>query len=233
MPSAEQNRYLVAAIRLWNIAAFHRHRAEWPGDWTLISEREALSAEAIAALKPRYIFFPHWSWKVPEEILAAAECVCFHMTDVPYGRGGSPLQNLIAAGHRDTVVSALRMTAEMDAGPVYMKRPISLEGRAQEIYERAAEVVFAMIGEMVRNQPAALPQEGKPVFFKRRTPVESELPANASLAELYDHVRMLDAEDYPHAFLEHGDFRLEFSHAELAGEDEMTARVAIRRRAAK
>ncbi len=23
------------------------------------------------------------------------ECVCFHMTDVPYGRGGSPLQNLI------------------------------------------------------------------------------------------------------------------------------------------
>ena len=48
------------------------------------------------------------------------------MTDVPYGRGGSPLQHLILAGHRETKVSALRMVEAFDAGPVYLKAPMDL-----------------------------------------------------------------------------------------------------------
>ena len=52
------------------------------------------------------------------------------MTDVPFGRGGSPLQNLISRGIYETKISAFRCVAEMDAGPVYPKRPFSLaEGR--------------------------------------------------------------------------------------------------------
>ena len=73
----------------------------------------------------RYVFFLHWNWLVPECIWKNHECVCFHMTDVPYGRGGSPLQNLIVRGHTETKLTALRMVAEMDAGPVYAKRPLS------------------------------------------------------------------------------------------------------------
>ena len=44
---------------------------------------------------PKYIFFPHWSKKVDTKIVNNYECVCFHETDLPYGRGGSPIQNLI------------------------------------------------------------------------------------------------------------------------------------------
>jgi methionyl-tRNA formyltransferase len=40
------------------------------------------------------------------------------MTDLSYGSVGSPLQNLIVAGHEQTLFSALRMVAEMDADPV-------------------------------------------------------------------------------------------------------------------
>ncbi len=39
---------------------------------------------------------------------------------------------------------------------------------------------------------------------------------------------MLDAPTYPLAFLDYGDFRLEFSYAEL-GDDTIEARVLIRR----
>jgi methionyl-tRNA formyltransferase len=53
---------------------------------------------------------------------------------LPYGRGGSPLQNLIDLGHKDTFVSALKMTEELDAGAIYLKKPLSLEGLAEEIY---------------------------------------------------------------------------------------------------
>ena len=102
----------------------------FPGRWLLVTDAASLSAGLIQALQPRYVFFPHWSWTVPDDVLAAAECVCFHMTDVPYGRGGSPLQNLVSRGHTETKLSALRMVPELDAGPVlYEARPVARRRR--------------------------------------------------------------------------------------------------------
>ena len=57
--------------------------------------RQDMSSETLAQIKPDFVFFPHWSWLIPEEIHSRFDCVIFHMTDLPYGRGGSPLQNLI------------------------------------------------------------------------------------------------------------------------------------------
>ena len=155
-------------------------------------------------------------------MLTAAECVCFHMTDVPYGRGGSPLQNLIVRGYKETKLSALRMVSDLDAGPVYMKRALSLEGAAHEIFERCARAIFDMIGEMVVAQPEPTPQSGTPVIFPRRRPEESRLPHSASPRAVYDHIRMLDAEGYPNAFLDYGDFRVEFRDCRL-GDDRIEA----------
>jgi len=152
---------------------------------------------------------------VPEEIIENFECVCFHMTDVPYGRGGSPLQNLVVRGHRETKLTALRMTAEFDAGPVYLKEPLSLEGSAEEIYLRAANMSALMIQRIIREEPKPLPQQGEVVNFKRRKPEESLIRNPASLQELYDFIRMLDADGYPHAFLDYAGFRLEFTRAGL------------------
>lgn len=222
-------RYLVAAIRPWNHVAFRRRAPSLPGKWSLIQRREQLTLERIALESPRYVFFPHWSWVVPEEILGSVECVCFHMTDLPYGRGGSPLQNLIARGHNSTMLSALRMTVEMDAGPIYLKRPLSLGGSAQSIYERASELAFDMIEEIARDEPAPRAQSGEPTYFERRLPAQSELPAQAASAQLYDHIRMLDADDYPRAFVEFGEHRIEFGDAILEG-GAVSARVTIRPR---
>ena len=205
--------YVVATIKPWNLDAFHRHRPRYPGRWTLIERREDLTEQALVALSPRYVFLPHWSWKVPDAVTGRFECVCFHMTDVPYGRGGSPLQNLILRGHSETVLTALRMTPAMDAGPVYLKRPLDLAGSAQDIYERASELAFAMIGEIVASEPQPQPQSGEPVMFERRRPQDSVLPASDNLDLVYDFIRMLDAETYPHAFLDHGPLRIEFTRA--------------------
>jgi len=220
--------YVVATIKPWNIELFEKRFGQ-DAAWHLISEPASLTLEMLHALAPRCVFFPHWSWIVPQEILDAHECVCFHMTDLPYGRGGSPLQNLIARGHAETKVTALRMTGELDAGPIYMKRPLSLAGSAAEIYRRAAVIVFDMIEEIVRDCPEPTPQEGTPTLFRRRRPQESALPVEGSMEQLYDHIRMLDAPGYPHAFLDHGAFRLEFRNAER-NDDSLAATVTIRKR---
>lgn len=207
--------YIVVGCKPWNRRVFEETLARRPGRWTFIGERAELTVERVRELRPRCLFFLHWSWKVPDEIVRDFECVCFHMTDVPYGRGGSPLQNLIVRGHRETKLTALRMTGEFDAGPVYLKRPLSLEGSAEEILIRASELSATMIGAIVRRRPTPRAQRGRVTVFRRRRPEESALGAPASLKALHDFIRMLDAEGYPRAFLEHGGFRFEFSRAAL------------------
>jgi len=203
--------FVVATIRPWNVDQFHAARPGLPGVWHLISDPDELTMARLASIQPRYVFFPHWSHKVPAEMFDRYECVAFHETDLPYGRGGSPIQNLIERGHADTVVSALRMVETFDAGPVYAKRPLSLVGLAEEIYLRAAAIVFEMIKEIVVTQPTPVPQTGDSVVFRRRTPEQSAVPRDLrTLGALFDHIRMLDAEGYPSAFLEHGNFRIEF-----------------------
>ncbi len=220
--------YVVATVKPWNVAAFRRRTPLLPGVWHLIDRREDLTPERLEAINPRYVFFPHWSWVVPREVLHVAECVCFHMTGVPYGRGGSPLQNLIARGHQRTKLSALRMVDDLDAGPIYAQCTLDLSGRAQEIYVRAADQVYDLIGTIIRREPVPLPQDGPATVFRRRRPEQSRIPKLAGLPHLYDHIRMLDAETYPLAFVETEGYRLEFCRPELK-HDALHAQVIITR----
>lgn len=223
--------YVVATIKPWNVEAFHRRRPELPGRWELIAARDHLNLEVLRVLQPRYVFFPHWSWRVPSAILKEFSCVCFHETAVPYGRGGSPLQNLIVRGHKSTMLTALRMVDEVDAGPVYLKRSLSLEGRASEIYACVADLVYDMIKEIIASDPSPVAQQGEVTLFSRRTPGESILPQSGSAEALYDFIRMLDAPTYPKAFIEWGQWRLEFDRAQMSG-DGVEAHVEIRKTAA-
>lgn len=223
--------YVLATSREWNESLAKQLDEKTGHTFHLITQTEELTYERLQTISPRYVFFPHWSHIIPSEIHEAFECVIFHMTDLPYGRGGSPLQNLILRGHQETQISALRCVAELDAGPIYMKQPLSLEGSASEIFHRAADVVRQMIEEIVRTEPLSEPQDGEPTIFRRRTPEQSNLRvANlVTLKELFDFIRMLDAPTYPLAFIEHGDFLLEFSHAQLL-DNSIEARVTIRRK---
>jgi methionyl-tRNA formyltransferase len=220
------NHYIVATIKPWNIAFYKGWVEQQPGNWTLVSSPEQLQ-QAINKETPKYIFFPHWSWIVPEQIVNQYNCICFHMTDLPYGRGGSPLQNLIVRGHKNTKISALKMTSELDAGPIYLKKVLSLNGSAQEIFERATPIIFSMIEEITLNNPSATNQQGDIELFQRRTPDMSELPKNQSIECLYDHIRMLDADTYPRAFLEIGSLRIEFSNASFTN-NKLQATVSIK-----
>jgi methionyl-tRNA formyltransferase len=208
-------RVLVATIKSWNIRRYHEWAARGQHVSRLIQAPSELTEATVADFAPDYIFFPHWSWKIPPTLYERYECIVFHMTDLPFGRGGSPLQNLLARGIYHTQVSSLRVVEAMDAGPIYAKRPLCLHGNASEIYMRASELAFQMMDEILERRPTPVSQTGEVVEFKRRTPAQSEIPPGLNLTRLYDFIRMLDAEGYPQAFLDHAGFRYEFSRATL------------------
>lgn len=209
------NTYLVIGNRPWNHQIFIDTISHFPGQWHFIGAKEQLTLEKVQVLQPRYLFFLHWSWKVPKELTDHYECVCFHLTEVPYGRGGSPLQNLIMRGHRQTKLTALRMVQDFDAGPVYFREDLCLEGNAEEIYIRATHLSAQLIKRIIQERPEPTPQTGEAVIFQRRKPNESDIPELSGLPALHDFIRMLDAEGYPKAFLKYQGFRYEFSRAAL------------------
>lgn len=207
--------YCVATVRPWNIAEFENTIRHFPGHWHLVTGKDELTSDYLRRIKPRAIFFPHWNWKVPEEITSVFECVAFHAAALPFGKGGSPVQNLIERGFEATKLTAFRMAAGFDDGDIYLQRDLSLSGSAHEIFLRASKLASSMIGEMIANWPAPTPQVGEAVTFKRRKPEQSRLEGEFDLKKVYDHIRMLDAPEYPKAFVELGETRIEFADAEL------------------
>jgi methionyl-tRNA formyltransferase len=149
------------------------------------------------------------------------------MTDLPYGRGGSPLQNLIVAGHEKTVISAIRVVDKIDAGDIYLKEPLSLLGTAEEIFIRSSRIINLMIDKIIKEAPAVVEQTGDVVIFKRRTPGDGDISKLNSIEAIYDYIRMLDCDGYPNAFLEINGFRLEFTRASLKGNHSIIADVKI------
>ena len=219
--------YIVAAVGEWNRSLYELNILKYPGIWQYASTPEELTELLSMGEEPRYIFFLHWRWIVPKFTIEKYECVCFHMTDVPFGRGGSPLQNLIVRGYQDTVLTALQMEEGLDSGPVYLKYPLSLDGSAEEIYKRAANLSWDMIAQIITTQPIPQEQVGPITEFKRRVPKESEIPSALTIEQVYDYIRMLDADGYPKAFLEKDDYRLVFENAEL-DKDKLVATVSIK-----
>lgn len=220
--------FALASHTPWGRSLFDRLQKRSPGRWLFFPSPPAL-ADELERTRPRLVFFPHWSHIIPEAVWRKHECIIFHMTDLPFGRGGSPLQNLIIRGHSETVISAIRCVAEIDAGPVFMKRPLSLRGSAHEIFSRAMSVIEGMIDELVSSLPEPHPQKGEVVRFTRRTPQMSRIDGSLSLDAIYDQIRMLDADGYPRAFTDIGGLRLEFDNA-VRTTDGVEARVTFKPR---
>lgn len=209
------NEYIVATIKDWNIDNFNKLVDRSNEKWHLFTQPEELNLDALRQIEPKYIFFPHWSWIVPKEIYQEFECICFHMADVPYGRGGSPLQNLIVRGHKKTKLTALKMVKELDAGPVYLKKDLSLDGSADDIFKKCSTLAFNMMEDIITHQPLPQSQIGDVVEFERRKPEQSRISGKESPEQLFDLIRMLDADTYPRAFIEYNCMRIEFSDADF------------------
>ena len=101
--------YVVASSKDWFIN-HKKSEAYNKLNITEITTKENLTLENLEKINPRYIFFPHWNWKVDSAIYERFECVVFHTAPLPYGRGGSPIQNLILKGLTSSPVCALKMT---------------------------------------------------------------------------------------------------------------------------
>lgn len=212
----------------WHVPLFNSLQEQLSDyTWILINNRIDFNLENIRKYSPEKIFIPHWSYIIPEEIFSEYPCVVFHMTDLPYGRGGSPLQNLIVRGKSETKISALLVDKGIDTGDIFLKETLILNGTAQEIFLRSIDVIRNMIVKIISQNIQPIPQDGEPENFKRRKPEDGNIASLDDLNKIYDYIRMLDADGYPRAFIETDHFRFEFSRASIKSNNEILADVRI------
>jgi methionyl-tRNA formyltransferase len=218
--------YVLVSNKPWHDELFESLLSR-PGEkWTRLAQPSDFTFESLTRINPKKVFIPHWSYIIPESIYNRWECIVFHMTDLPYGRGGSPLQNLIVHKKLETKITALRVEKGIDTGPIYLKKPLSLEGSAKEIFQRSSPIIKAMVEEIIAQALIPEAQQGEVVEFKRRKPEDGNLENLETLLEVYNYIRMLDCEGYPNAFLETLHFKIDFRSAQIT-DDGIEANVRI------
>ena len=203
--------FLIVTKKNWHYCNFLKLKSK---KFILINDKKKFTYKNLKKINPKLIFFPHWSWKVPKKIIANFKCICFHETKLPYGRGGSPIQNLILRNKRNTKICASEMNDIIDSGNIILSKKLSLEGSAQSIFERSSKIIFEMIRLISKkNKIRSQPQRGKIVQFSRlKNNSELNYKVN-SLNQLYNHIRMLDADTYKKVYIVKNNIKIQISNA--------------------
>jgi len=221
--------YVIVSNKEWHKDLVYNLKKNYPQhQWIFIDKEVEFDFEKLNEIQPKLIFIPHWSKIISNEIYSNFECVLFHMTDLPYGRGGSPLQNLILRDHKTTKISAIKVSKGIDEGPIYLKKDLDLSGTAKEIFLRSSDIIYSMITEIISKSLIPKKQVGKVIHFKRRTPNQSDISEIDDLNKINDFIRMLDCDGYPKAFIEIKNFRLEFEKSDLIDNNNLTAKVSFK-----
>ncbi len=129
-----------------------------------------------------------------------------HESDLPRGKGWSPLTWQILEGKNIIPITLLEAHDEIDSGNIYFQEFIQLDGH-ELVDELRAKQVNSTINLMIKfleNYPSvySYPQQGSSSFYHRRKPIDSRLDIQKSILEQFNLLRVSDNERYP-AFFEH------------------------------
>ncbi len=139
---------------------------------------------------------------IPEEILCLSDRnIVVHASDLPKGRGFSPLQWQVLRGLDEIALSMFEVNQEIDAGKIYMKKSLKFEGHEllSELRHKMGLLIVDMCVEIVAkiNEIVPFEQTGEPSYFRRRTIEDDRIDINKSIVEQFNHFRIADNENYP------------------------------------
>ena len=129
-----------------------------------------------------------------------------HESDLPLGRGWSPLTWQIIQGSNSIPIVLFEATETLDAGKVYIKDVMTFTGveLIQEMRSIQALKTTDLCKQFVNEYPSlvmnAKDQIGRPTFYDRRTSSDSYIDANHTVKDAFPILRVSDYENYPTFF---------------------------------
>ena len=127
--------------------------------------------------------------------------IVVHSSNLPEGKGFSPLQWQIIEGKNEITLSLFEAVKDVDAGPIYFKDKIIFNGSELylELREALAKKIIEMCVYFVENVKSLKPtqQNGKESFYKRRSIKDDKIDINKTIREQFNHFRIADNENHP------------------------------------
>ena len=128
-----------------------------------------------------------------------------HESDLPEGKGFSPVQWQILEGKTRIPVCLFEATESLDSGDILGRAFIELDGYElfDQIRQKQAmatlELVKRFLIEYSHNRRTK--QFGESSFYRRRKEKDDELDVNKTIKEQFNHFRIANNEEYPLYFV--------------------------------
>jgi len=126
-----------------------------------------------------------------------------HESDLPKGRGWSPLTWQLLEGRDVIPVTLFEAAQAVDSGQIYAQENIYLDGTelVEQLRLLQVEATFRLCKAFVADYPKSLAkarsQQGEPTYYPRRRPIDGQLDLNQSLRAQFNLLRVSDDERYP------------------------------------
>ena len=143
-----------------------------------------------------------------------------HASDLPHGRGWSPLVWTVLEGKPTVTVTLLEADDKVDTGAIWAQRRFELQGHEllSEINQRLFDIEFELMDHAMEHGAAIIPraQAAESVsYYPRRFPKDSRVDPYKSIAEQFDQLRASDDARFP-AFFDFRGHRYELRLTKIA-----------------
>jgi methionyl-tRNA formyltransferase len=129
-----------------------------------------------------------------------------HASDLPAGKGWSPLTWQILKGKNKISVTLFEAVEKIDAGVIYDQVVVPFGGYEliDDMHRMIGEIINSMIINFLKAYPnvKGVRQSGRESFYRRRRPEDSKLDPNKTISEQFNLLRVVDNKRYP-AFFEY------------------------------
>ncbi len=157
------------------------------------------------------LFLLGFTHLVPTLLLARnRHNIVLHESGLPKGKGWSPLSWQILEGKNRIMVTLFEAVEKVDAGPVYLRGIITLQGHEllDEIRGETTRTMRQMILYFIKHFDVLInkgtPQRGRSTYYLRRTPDDCQLNINKPLRDQFNLLRIADVNRYPAFFVLRG-----------------------------
>lgn len=147
-------------LKITEVAATH-------GVPVLYTRNSAEILEIVREREPNVGVLASFGMMIPQSVIDAFPLgiLNIHPSMLPKYRGTTPIESAILNGDDETGVSVMKLVKEMDAGPIFAQREVTLSGTEtkQELYEKLANIGAGLMIEVLKN-----------VVQKTETPIEQD-----------------------------------------------------------
>jgi len=173
--------------------------------------------ETIKKLSPDLLITIAYGGLIPQKILDIPRCesINIHPSLLPLWRGASPIQSAILNGDTKTGISLIRMTPELDAGPIFAVTETSIDPEentltlSNRLANMSAILMTDNIEDIVNKNTFPNEQEHqKATYASKLTKQDAIINWTSPASEILKKIKAFNPWPIAHSILEQKNFRI-------------------------